>query len=104
MKKLNQVNENELQDEFSEMTKNEILNSARRIFAKSDVADVSIEKIADDAGIAVGTIYNYFTDLDDLKNSAASAQGSTVKRETFQRTTIKEVREVIREVIQTSKK
>jgi AcrR family transcriptional regulator len=40
--------------------KSRILESASHVFAKSDYAEVSIDDVARGAGVARGTVYNYF--------------------------------------------
>lgn len=43
-----------------------ILKSAKKVFAKSSYKDASIEEVAHNAGVAKGTVYNYFKDKDEL--------------------------------------
>ncbi len=50
-------------------TRDAILDAAADAFASDGAAHVRIEDIASRAGIAVGTVYNYFTDRTDLVNA-----------------------------------
>ena len=43
-----------------EVRERRILRAAERLFARRGYAETSIEEVADRAGLAVGTIYNYF--------------------------------------------
>jgi AcrR family transcriptional regulator len=43
-----------------------ILVAARRLFDRSGYAKTSMEDVAERAGLAVGTLYNYFRSKDDL--------------------------------------
>src|ERR1700693_4469261 len=43
-----------------------ILSAARRLFDRNGYAKASMEDVAERAGLAVGTLYNYFHSKDDL--------------------------------------
>jgi AcrR family transcriptional regulator len=43
-----------------------ILHAARELFAKKDFRSVTVREIAKSAGVSIGTIYNYYTNLTDL--------------------------------------
>ncbi len=43
-----------------------ILNAARELFATRDFKQVTVRQIARQAGLGVGTIYNYYASLDEL--------------------------------------
>jgi AcrR family transcriptional regulator len=43
-----------------------IIAAARRLFDRKGYADTAMEEIADRAGLAVGTLYNYFPSKDEL--------------------------------------
>ncbi|HUA35455.1 MAG TPA: helix-turn-helix domain-containing protein, partial [Candidatus Binataceae bacterium] len=43
-----------------------ILAAARRLFDRKGYASTSMEEVAERAGLAVGTLYNYFASKDEL--------------------------------------
>ncbi len=43
-----------------------LLESARDLFARKDFLKVNVREISKAAGVSVGTIYNYYADLDEL--------------------------------------
>jgi len=43
-----------------------ILDAARELFSKKDFRKVTVREISKEAGMSVGTIYNYYKNLDDL--------------------------------------
>ena len=43
-----------------------ILDSACSLFSKKDFRKINVREIATEAGVSVGTIYNYYADLDEL--------------------------------------
>jgi AcrR family transcriptional regulator len=49
-----------------EATGNAIIDAAEQVAARSGLSSASLQAIADQAGVAVGTIYNYFEDKDGL--------------------------------------
>jgi AcrR family transcriptional regulator len=49
-----------------EATGNAIVDAAEKVAARDGVSSASLQAIADQAGVAVGTIYNYFKDKDAL--------------------------------------
>ena len=51
-----------LRERFRETTSLAILAAAEKVAASDGLANASLQAIADDAGVAVGTIYNYFQD------------------------------------------
>jgi AcrR family transcriptional regulator len=51
-----------LRERFRETTSLAILASAEKVAARDGLANAGLQAIADDAGVAVGTIYNYFQD------------------------------------------
>lgn len=48
------------------ISKEKILNESRDLVAKEGLDALSIRKLAKKSGVAVGTIYNYFSSKDDL--------------------------------------
>jgi AcrR family transcriptional regulator len=55
-----------LRDRFKTATRDAILEAAASVFARAGAAHVRIEDIAAGAGVAVGTLYNYFRDRSEL--------------------------------------
>jgi AcrR family transcriptional regulator len=55
-----------LRVKLREATRNAILEAAEEVAAQEGIAGASLQAIADRAGIAVGTIYNYFDDKSEL--------------------------------------
>jgi TetR/AcrR family transcriptional repressor of mexJK operon len=51
-----------------------ILNAAKRLFAQDSFADVSMDRIAAEAGVSKLTIYSHFGDKETLFAAAVSAQ------------------------------
>jgi AcrR family transcriptional regulator len=51
-----------LRERFRETTSLAILAAAEKVAARDGLASASLQAIADEAGVAVGTIYNYFQD------------------------------------------
>jgi len=51
-----------LRERFRETTSLAILAAAETVAARDGLANASLQAIADEAGVAVGTIYNYFQD------------------------------------------
>ena len=72
---------------------NRILLAARRLLLEEDLSSFSARRIAEDCGIAVGTIYNYYRDLDSLLGAVMardwiealeSAEASLLQAESFE--------------------
>ncbi|RYZ84720.1 MAG: TetR/AcrR family transcriptional regulator, partial [Proteobacteria bacterium] len=55
-----------IKEKKKEMVLGLILDAAEEVWARSAGADLSMAMIAEEAGIAVGTLYNYFTDREAL--------------------------------------
>ncbi|MFW6022808.1 MAG: TetR/AcrR family transcriptional regulator [Halanaerobiaceae bacterium] len=47
------------------------IEAAKKIIEEEGVANLTVKKVADLAGFAVGTLYNYFSDLNDLYSHCA---------------------------------
>lgn len=60
----------------------EILDAARRVIARGGLADASVEQIAQEAGVAKGTLYLYFKSKDSLLESACQQVLDDLVRET----------------------
>lgn len=55
-----------LREKERDARRNLILEAAQELFAERDFKNVTVREIAKQAGMAVGTIYNYYASLDDL--------------------------------------
>ena len=55
-----------------------ILDAAEELIAKHGLHDAALVQIAKRAGVAVGTLYNYFTDRDDLIRGLFEARRKTL--------------------------
>jgi AcrR family transcriptional regulator len=55
-----------LRERLREETANAIAAAAEQVFARSGIRDARMEDIAQQAGVAVGTVYNHFQDRDTL--------------------------------------
>jgi AcrR family transcriptional regulator len=53
-------------EQKKQANKDDILEAALTLFAKKDFHDVTVDEIADQAGLSKGTIYLYFKNKDDL--------------------------------------
>src|SRR5262245_52573655 len=47
-------------------TRSRILDSARTLFNRNGITEISLEKIMDGAGLTHGSFYKYFTSKEDL--------------------------------------
>jgi AcrR family transcriptional regulator len=56
----------DLKQQGKDARRNLILEAARELFAVKDFRQVTVREIARQAGVSVGTIYNYYTNLDQL--------------------------------------
>jgi AcrR family transcriptional regulator len=63
-----------LRDRKREATTHEILAAAEMVVAEQGIETARIEEIARRAGVAVGTLYNYFADRDALMVALRSAR------------------------------
>ena len=55
-----------LRERLREETEDALLEAAEQVFAEQGVVGTRIEDISKRAGVAVGTLYNYFEDRDQL--------------------------------------
>ena len=60
-----------------EFRRDTILRAARHVIARRGLAGASMQAIADEAGVAKGTLYLYFHDRDDAARAGAAAVPST---------------------------
>lgn len=63
-----------LRERLRQSTRHAILESAARAFNSGDVAAARMEDIATGAGIAVGTLYNYFRDRQALVSAVLQSR------------------------------
>lgn len=56
----------DLKQQEKDARKNLILEAARELFAVKDFRQITVREIARQAGVSVGTIYNYYENLDQL--------------------------------------
>jgi len=57
-----------------------ILSAARRLFERKGYAGTAMENVAERAGLAVGTLYNYFPSKDDLLLTILRRESEEVAR------------------------
>lgn len=57
-----------------------ILDSSRELFSKKDFRSVTVREIAKMAGVSIGTIYNYYENIDDLFLDIFIKSGEEVTR------------------------
>src|SRR5436190_2992499 len=55
-----------LRSRIKDATNQEILLAAESVLAANGVVGTTMAKVAKEAGVSVGTLYNYFADRDDL--------------------------------------
>ncbi|HWN70576.1 MAG TPA: helix-turn-helix domain-containing protein [Haliangium sp.] len=58
-----------------------ILDAAERVFAAREFAGVRMSDVAAEAGMATGTLYNYFENKDEILSSLILARGNDLLRE-----------------------
>lgn len=61
------------EDVVEEFRKQSICDAAMRVVAKKGVRGVTVQDIADEAGVAKGTVYIYFQSRDEILNTAMDA-------------------------------
>jgi AcrR family transcriptional regulator len=62
-----------LRDRLKQSVREEILAAAERIFSRDGLNTARMDAIAKEAGVAVGTLYNHFTDREELIRSLNEA-------------------------------
>ena len=58
-----------LRQRFREATSRAVLEAAEQVFAEDGLHGASMSRIAERAGVAVGTLYNHFKDREALFNA-----------------------------------
>src|SRR5258708_20718411 len=61
----------------------EILAAARRVMGRYAMAGTTIDRVAEEAGVAKGTIYLYFSSKDDLVHAAVLEGLREIMQETI---------------------
>ena len=59
--------------QLKDQKRNDILNAAKKLFRKYGVKKTTMRDIAAEAGLAVGTLYLYFENRDDVVLACAEA-------------------------------
>lgn len=62
-------------------TRQQLVETALRIFAQCGVADVSLNRLADEAGVSHGTVYNHFRTRDEMLEAVGIAMAEEFSRE-----------------------
>ncbi len=65
-----------LRERVRQATREAILQAAEKVFSERGIAAARMEEIALQAGVAVGTIYNYFDDRDALLQAVLQASAA----------------------------
>jgi len=82
------INSQRLRDTIRETTRNAILTAAETVFAR-EILSVRMEDIAAEAGVAIGTLYNYFSDRKALLDTILETrkeEADRVMKETVEQT------------------
>ena len=69
-----------LRAEVKDMRRRLILDTARNLFSQKDFRSVTVREIARVAGVSIGTIYNYYENIDDLFLDIFIKSGEEVTR------------------------
>src|SRR6188508_1408133 len=67
-----------LRDRLKEATHGAILDAAETVFARDGVQRARMEDVAGEAGVAVGTLYNYFADRNALLDALLDERGAAL--------------------------
>ena len=67
-----------LRERLKEATRGAILDAAETVFAREGVQRARMEDVASQAGVAVGTLYNYFADRNALLDALLEARSSAL--------------------------
>lgn len=69
----------ELRSQMRETVRASILDAAEELLARQGIRGAALVQIAKRAGLAVGTLYNYFTDRDDLIRALFESRRATFR-------------------------
>ena len=69
----------ELRVQMRQTVRSAILDAAEELIAKHGLRDAGLARIAKRAGVAVGTLYNYFTDRDALIRGLFESRRATLR-------------------------
>ena len=69
-----------LRERLREQTEAAILDATERVLAREGLTGASMQAIAREAGVAVGTLYNRFDDCDGLLRSLVEARRAAARR------------------------
>jgi AcrR family transcriptional regulator len=76
----NSPSEPRLQNRFREATRTAILDASEAVFARAGLRAARMDEIASAAGVAVGTLYNYFADRETLLASVLETRRAELGR------------------------
>ncbi|MCB5262397.1 MAG: TetR/AcrR family transcriptional regulator [Candidatus Cloacimonetes bacterium] len=75
---MNKTSKNQLRTRLKESTREAILEAAAAVILKTKT-DIRMEDIAAEAGVAIGTLYNYFTSRQELMDTITQKRRSAAE-------------------------